>query len=282
MASRRVEKPLRLTAVSGVLWLAATAVLPGVGAEGAGFYDPDGKALPFGSYEEVEEFLASADIVWKEKLPAGTNKQKRKVLLEKEGSRAHAILRTSYEIKDSPGGGFVDSYLSELAAYELAKLLGLDNVPPVVRRKGGSLQIWIEKATTDAARRQAGEEPADPESFEQQVMDMRVFDNLIANTDRNPGNIIIDANGKVWFIDHTRSFAGQTELKYPDQLEGCSPQLWQRLQGVSDQDIRDAVGSYVKTYLQELLLRRKLLIEELARRMADAGEAELRAADSSR
>jgi hypothetical protein len=236
------------------------------------FYDKDGKPLSFDSYDEVEAFLESAAIVWKEKMSSGTNKHKRKVMLQADGQSARAILRTSYEIKDTPGGGFVDSYMSELAAYRLALLLGLDNVPPVVRRKGGSLQIWIENATTDAARRKAGEEPRDPEGFAHQLMDMVVFDNLIANTDRNPGNIIIDAHDKVWFIDQTRSFAGQEELRYEDKIEGCSRQLWERLKGVSDEEIREAVGPYVKNYMDSLLERRRLLVDALAARIEAAGD----------
>ena len=235
------------------------------------FYDKEGNPLAFNSYAEVEAFLADAAIVWKEKMSSGTNKHKRKVMLQADGKNARAILRTSYDIKDTPGGGFVDSYMSELAAYRLALLLGVDNVPPVVRRKGGSLQIWIENANTDAARRKAGQEPRDPEGFARQVMDMVVFDNLIANTDRNPGNIIIDAHDKVWFIDQTRSFAGQEELRYEDKLTGCSRQLWERLKSVSDEEIREAVGPYVKDYMDSLLKRRRLLVDALATRIEAAG-----------
>lgn len=237
----------------------------------AQFYDKDGNVLSFSSYDEVEDFLKESAIVWKEKMSSGTNKHKRKIMLQEGSKNARAILRTSYDIKDTPGGGFVDSYTSELAAYRLALLLGLDNVPPVVRRKGGSLQIWIENATTDAARRKAGEQPANPAGFERQLMDMYVFDNLIANTDRNPGNIIIDSHGKVWFIDQTRSFAGQTELRYPDKITGCSRELWQRLQDVTDAEIREAVGQYVD-YMAELLERRRMLVDAMAERIQAEGE----------
>lgn len=257
----------------GLLLLAIGSSKGRLAAEGM-FLGADGQTLPFSTYGEVEQFLDTADIVWKEKLDAGTNKHKRKVKLQQNGHEAHAILRTSYELKDSPGGGFVDSYMSELAAYHLALLLGLDNVPPVVRRKGGSMQIWIEKATTDASRRKAGEEPADPETFDKQVKDMVIFDNLIANTDRNPGNILIDGRNKVWFIDQTRSFAGQKELRYADKIEGCSRELWTRLQEVSDQEIREAVRPYVKNYESELLLRRELLVDALSAQIEARGEAD--------
>ena len=270
--SLRVAKKMVVSVIaSGVVLQLAGRSEPVFAAAGK-FLGANGQALPFSTYSEVEAFLDESDIVWKEKLAAGTNKHKRKVKLQQGGNEAHAILRTSYELKDSPGGGFVDSYMSELAAYHLALLLGLDNVPPVVRRKGGSLQIWIENATTDASRRKAGEEPADPETFEKQTMDMVIFDNLIANTDRNPGNIIIDSENKVWFIDQTRSFAGQTELRYADQISGCSRQLWSRLQETSDQEILDAVGPYVKNYKSELLERRELLVDAIKARIEAQGE----------
>jgi hypothetical protein len=255
-----------------MLGISTGVISDDAGAVEPQFYDKDGKPLAFGSYDEVEAFLEDAAIVWKEKMSAGTNKRKRKVMLQEGNKNARAILRTTYDIKDSPGGGFVDSYMSDLAAYKLALLLGLDNIPPVVRRKGGSLQIWIENATTDAARREAGEEPADPEGFERQVMNMVVFDNLIANTDRNPGNIIIDSHGKVWFIDQTRSFAGQEELRYEDKMTGCSRQLWEKLQSVSDAEIRDAVGPYARDYMSALLARRSMLVEAIAQRIQTQGE----------
>ncbi len=253
----------------GVLLAAASPAR--ADARTARFYDPDGNPLPFSTFAEVEDFLRSAEIVSMEKMSAGTNKRKRKVVLRQGNHRAKAILRTGYEIKDTPGGGFVDSYMSELAAYEMAGLLGMDTVPPVVRRKGGSLQIWIENATTDAARRKAGQEPADRESFERQMADLYAFDNLIANTDRNPGNILIDGDDKVWLIDHTRSFAGQEELRYADKLTGCNRDLLSRLQSLSDGQIEQKVGPYVKKYLPALKVRRGLLLDAMARQCRSSG-----------
>lgn len=265
-------RPRVCTAVVALLLVSLVSSTVAATAASGQFYDRDGRPLPFSTFAEVEQFLEQADIVSKEKMSSGTNKHKRKVLLEHGGVSTRAIIRTSYEIKDTPQGGFVDSYMSDLAAYRMALLLGLDNVPPVVRRKGGSLQIWIEKATTDAARRKAGEEPSDPEAFEQQLMDMYVFDSLIANTDRNPGNIIIADNGRIWLIDQTRSFAGQEDLRYLDKIEGCSRALWDRLQSLSDEEVRDAVTPFVKKHLPELLLRRRMLVDALAQKIDAAGE----------
>ena len=236
------------------------------------WYGSDGEELPFTTNEQVLDFLSSADIVWKEKLTQGTNKKKRKVLLDRGGVKAHAIHRTGYEVKYIARGGFVDSYESEIAAYNLNRLLGMNSVPPVVRRKGGSLQLWIEKVTTEASRVKADEEPPDPIVFDQSIKNLRVFDNLIANTDRNPGNILIADSGKVWYIDHTRSFAGQTELRSPDSITGCDRDLWHHLQTVPDAEIRSSLKGLIGSYTDELLKRRRLVVELIKERISAESE----------
>jgi len=35
---------------------------------------------------------------------------------------------------------------------------------------------------------------------------VRLFDQLIYNTDRNLGNLLIDKSWRLWMIDHTRAF----------------------------------------------------------------------------
>jgi hypothetical protein len=37
---------------------------------------------------------------------------------------------------------------------------------------------------------------------------MRAFDQLIYNTDRNLGNLLIDGDWRIWMIDHTRRSTG--------------------------------------------------------------------------
>lgn len=235
----------------------------------------DGKPLPFRTEAEVLAFLKTATVVGTEEMSAGTNKKKRKVELEQNGLRVRAIHRNTYDYRDMAGVGFVDSYLSELAAYELNRLLGLNRVPPVVKRKVkkmGSLQLWVEGATTEADRLRNDLEPPDAERFQQQIDVMRVFDNLIANTDRNPGNIIIDPNWRVWFIDHTRSFAGYKKLREPDRIVRCERGLWQKLQSVSDRAIRERIQPITKGYIGQLLLRRKLVVDLIRERIATHGE----------
>lgn len=262
----RFRQRLTLMILMAVLATGSTAALAAVP-----YLDANGKPLPVDTEEEVLEFLRTAKIVSKEKLGEGTNKSKRKIVLEKDGVRCNAVLRTGYKVVASGDTGFVDSYLSEVAAYELSRLLGFDNVPAVVRRKGGSIQIWIENARTLRSILKQDENPFSEEWVEQQRQVMKVFDNLIANTDRNPGNILIDDHDKVWFIDHTRSFAGQHELREPEAITGFDRDIWQQLQSLPDGTIEEVVGPYVRGYMPELLQRRRLLVDEISRRIAAEG-----------
>jgi hypothetical protein len=101
---------------------------------------------------------------------------------------------------------------------------------------------------------------------------MGVFDNLIANTDRNPGNILIDGESKVWLIDHTRSFAGQRELKYPDRITGCDREVWERLKALSDAELKEAMRPYLRRYQNELLVRRQLVVDVIQSQIDLEGE----------
>ena len=47
---------------------------------------------------------------------------------------------------------------------------------------------------------------------------VRLFDQLIFNTDRNLGNLLIDKSWRLWMIDHTRAFKTFTEPKSPKNL----------------------------------------------------------------
>lgn len=235
----------------------------------------DGKPLPFRTEEEMLEFLKTAEVVSTEQMSAGTNKKKRKVELEKNGVRVRGIHRYDYDYRDMAGVGFVDSYLSEVAAYELNRMLGLNFVPPVVKRKAkkmGSLQLWIEGGTTEADRLRGDIEPPDPERFQQQIDVLRVFDNLIANTDRNPGNILIDPDWRVWFIDHTRSFAGYKELREPDKITRIERGVWQKLRSLRDDEIKARLKPYAPKYLNQLLIRRQLVIDRINQLIAEQGE----------
>ena len=110
---------------------------------------------------------------------------------------------------------FQDSWRTEVAAYELDKLIGLGMVPATIQRiydgKQGSLQFWLDY---ESSRVKMNEEtrvknkltPPNPIDWNQQVAKVRLWDNLIYNTDRNLGNLLITEDWKIRLIDHSRTF----------------------------------------------------------------------------
>ncbi len=162
----------------------------------------DGKRLPFQSHKEIEGFLRTAQVTSKERIGEEINNPL-KVLLEKQGVQMHAIFR-EVEVKKSkaqlgvgPRLGFRDDNIFECAAYELSRLLGMDNVPPTVRRRigrrKGSMQLWIENAMTDRSRKKNNLKAPDQRRWALEKQLMYLFDNLIFNDDRNQGNILYGA-----------------------------------------------------------------------------------------
>ena len=108
-------------------------------------------------------------------------------------------------------GGFWESYKSEIAAYKLDRILELDMVPPTIERRVGSelasLQLWVEncKLLKDVEQSKCPH----PMAWAKQVCRQRTFDNLIANIDRNAGNLLVDDEWNLILIDHSRAFADQ-------------------------------------------------------------------------
>ncbi|MDJ0763510.1 MAG: metallophosphoesterase [Myxococcota bacterium] len=245
---------------------------------------PKGAPLPFADNQQVLTFLRTATVVKKEEIPVGITRPV-KIHLKQQGVRAHAVFRTLHE-KDDPhySGGFIsrgtyfrDSYLNEAAAYALSQLLGMGNIPPTVLRtiggEEGSLQLWVEQTMTNRQRLAQHKKPPDMNQWNCQLWDMRVFDNLINNTDRNQGNMLIDTKWRVWLIDHSRSFAQDKELPTPEKIKKCSRDLWQALLNLDETAVRARLKPYLSNReVRALLYRRERVIDKVQDLIADRGE----------
>ncbi len=246
--------------------------------------DSEGQPLPLESYEEIAHFLNTAQVVSSKEIGDGVTGA-RKVLLEKDGLRVNAVFRDVRinESRSLPSGtpvAFRDDYIFECAAYELSRLLGLDNVPPTVEReiqgKKGALQLWIEGAVTETDRRDRSPSLLDEERLNQQWQVMLAFDNLIYNDDRNRGNYLYDREGKLWMIDHTRTFRTDGELPYPSGILYSERRLWEGLQNLDSADMRTHLQKYLgPPELESLISRKDRLVEYIQEMIAERGEAEV-------
>ena len=257
---------------------------PGADRSSGFLTDAEGQPLPLESYEEIAHFLNTARVVSSKQIGQGVTGA-RKVLLEKEGLRVNAVFRDVRisEVRTLPSGTevpFRDDYIFECAAYELSRLLGLDNIPPTVEREilgdKGSLQLWIEGAVTETDRRDQGYTLLDEESLSQHWQVMLVFDNLIYNDDRNRGNYLYDQKGKLWMVDHTRSFRTDGELPYPSGILHSERRLWEGLQKLESSVMRTQLQKYLgSSELESLIKRKDRLVEYIGEMIAERGEEDV-------
>jgi hypothetical protein len=246
------------------------------------FRGPEGAPLPFESTAEALEYLRTARVVSNERAPGGINGA-RKVLLEKDGIRAHAIFReVAIEkfLEKFQGGRiapfFRDHYVNEVAAFELSELLGLHTVPPTVLRRwrdtDGSLQLWVEGVLSEEEVEAREAQPVWRIKRGMQVTCMRLFDLLINNTDRNLGNFLTDDTGRIWYVDHTRTFSRVRELAEPEIHLAIPRELLERLKELPDAELTRVLCDYLpKSEIQALLERRRQLVAELDSQAENAG-----------
>lgn len=235
--------------------------------------------LPFQNEAEILDFLRTAEVIDRTPIRKGVNGFS-KFLLEKDGVRAHAVFRDVDRTKRNtliggrPYPVFRDSYLFEPAAYELAKLLGIHNVPPAVLRefrgRKGSMQLWIENVRD---RKKDGFDPPSVAAWLGQIRDMVFFDNLIFNSDRNTGNQLTTQDYRLMMIDHTRAFQPVADLVSPERLMHANRQTWERLRELTNQEIAETLRPFLTpNEIAKLQIRRRLLLEHLEELIAARGE----------
>jgi hypothetical protein len=214
-------------------------------------------------------FLSAGEILTLKRLDVGVTGSSRATL--RLGSDVHdahfqAIDQSKAVFEGTRGTevNFRDAWQYNLAAYHLNRLLGLDMVPVTVERtvrgRRGALTWWVDDVLMLEADRYAKRIQApDATAWNQQMWTLRVFDQLIANTDRNLRNVVIDARWKLWMIDHTRAFRRTAQLKV-DNLSKIDRRLLERLRGLTQDEVRAAIAPWVGAAELDALMARRAAI----------------------
>jgi hypothetical protein len=173
--------------------------------------------------------------------------------------------------------GFWESYKSDIAAYELDKLLNVDMVPPAVEREihgnKGSAVLWVENTTPLKA--DASPPDARRASWERQVARAGMFDNLIGNFDRSVNNTLVDVAWNLILIDHTRAFRSGVEL--PRQTTPIDRDYWDRVQGLTRKELDAKLGPWLdEPQVAAILDRRERIRSEINRLIARGAAAVVR------
>lgn len=162
---------------------------------------PEDQALPI---------LQSAEVIGGNRIPWGSNY----TFLVGLDAGPDRYLRAIYKPRDGerplhdfPRGSL---YKREYAAYLLGRSIGWPNVPLTLIRVGpygiGSMQLYVD---------------FDPEVTYFELIDDRadefqrfaVFDLLANNADRKAGHCLMNADGRLWSIDHGLTFNASFKLR---------------------------------------------------------------------
>jgi hypothetical protein len=218
--------------------------------------------------QEMEQFLLTAEPGKSRAAGKGVTDAQRVTM--RRGSFTHdAHVQTIDEqSSQGPGAGgrvefnFRDSWMYNIAAYRLDRLLGLNLVPVAVERRFrsqlGAYSWWVDDVMMDERRRLERKlSPPDIERWNQEMQLVRIFDQLIYNVDRHVGNLIITNTWRIWAIDHTRAFRLHRQLKAPKDITRCDRALLERLRQLDKQTLSKSLGKYLTSFEIDALLARR-------------------------
>ena len=222
-----------------------------------------------GRESQIEQHLKTAPIVRMSEIGTGVTRPRRARVTPPDPFES----LTWKVIPPGVRGGYWESYKSEIAAYQLDKLLALQMVPPAVERtindETGAAIMWIDGVKS--VKQTGGTVPTGP-AWDKPIRRMLMFDALICNKDRNAGNILIGPPGELILIDHSRAFL--TDRNLPARIERVDGELWDRMTAVSADDLTRTLQPWIdSSAIRALLERRKRMMAEVDGLVRQKGRA---------
>jgi hypothetical protein len=236
---------------------------------------------------KIEEVLSKADIVKAEEIGEGVTNPWR-LYLQQGGEEISGCWKNPEGIQK----GYLEGWQYEIAAYRMDKLVGLNMIPPTVERefegKKGSLQLWItsEFSLLDVMERgiPLPDKMPEAEIFNRGKYLTRAFDSLIANDDRTQQNIRYTKDWRTILIDHSRAFRsskkyrkrllyGKNGMKEKQLFRRLPRSFVRRVEALNSENIKNAVGPYLKDKeIEAILARKELLLGEIEEMIKENGE----------
>ena len=235
--------------------------------------------------DQIKQFLQTAEVINSKGAKKGITHTLRLTL--SNGTITHdASFQTVDEHKQEMDFGFgkkeinfVDSYKYNIAAYRLAELLGIDSMLPVyVERtwKGqtGSLSWWLPVKMDEYERVRRKIAPPDPDQWNNQMYRVRVFDQLVYDTDANLTNVLIGEDWTIWRIDFTRAFRIYKDLQNPKDLVKCDRQLLEKMKALNGDELAEKTKGYLtKQEVNGIMGRRDKIVAHFQAEIAAKGES---------
>jgi hypothetical protein len=238
---------------------------------------------PARSCSEMEDFLLHAHPGTLRAVSAGVTNSNR-LTMEGSGFRHDAHVQTIDERKTRFEGAngntelnFRDSYKYNIAAYELAKMLGLNMVPPYVERRlssnSGSVAWWVNDSMMEADRYKKHIPIPDPDRWNEQMYAVRIFHELVYDTDPNLTNLLITKDWQLWIIDLTRAFRLTPNIREPKNLVKCDRRLLSRLREIDEDQLKQKLDRVLtKSEIHALNARRAKIVSFFDNQIKRQGE----------
>ncbi len=238
------------------------------------------------SEEQIRTFLLNAKVIAYRHTSIGITSPYR--LTMTDGTITHdAGFQPINEAKDKmefPDGhteiNFRDCYKYDIAAYELAKLLGLADMMPVyVERKWngltGAASWWLPVMMDEETRVKRKIGPPDVDAWNKQMYKKRIFAELVYDTDPNLTNVLISKDWHIWMIDFTRAFRLYKNLLNPKNITEsmCERHLLERMRKLDRDELTlKTKGFLTKDEINAVMARRDKIVASYEDLVARKGE----------
>src|SRR3984893_5505209 len=236
--------------------------------------------------EQIKQFLLTAKVVKSEQAKKGITQTLRLTL--SDGSVTHDASfqkidehKPTMQLASGTELNFVDSYKYNIAAYQLAEMLGLNDIVPVyVERKwkgdSGSLSWWLPVKMDEKERHKQKLTAPDADAWNNQMYKVRVLDELVYDKDANLTNVLIGEDWKIWRIDFTRAFRLSKDLKDPKDLVRCDRQLFEKLKTLDGNELAEKTKHYLtKDEVKAVMARRDKIVAQFQKLISEKGEREV-------
>jgi hypothetical protein len=237
--------------------------------------------------EQIKHFLLTAKIVGSKQSQKGITQPWHLTL--SDGTTTHdasfqAIDEHKTNVTLASGHvemNFVDSYKYNIAAYELAELLGLDDMLPVYVQRSwqgnpGSLSWWLPVKMDEEERIKQNIKPPDPDAWDNQMYKIRVFDQLVYDNDPNLTNVLIGQDFKIWRVDFSRAFRLYKDLRNPKDLVRCDRQLFEKLKALDANELSQKTKGFLsKDEVKGVMARRDKIVSQFQQMVSEKGEKEV-------
>jgi hypothetical protein len=250
----------------------ASAAAPQTDRESAAIGASQSAKSWIGREDEFEEYLEHAEVVDLEPIGIGVTNPYRARL----APGGPVDMFAWKPIRPGKYHGHYESYESEVAAYQLDRLLELGMVPVTVERRVGrnvgAACMWVSPAKSF---RELGGPPKPParhaKRWNIQLVRAKMFDNLIHNKDPNLGNWLVDPDWNLVLIDHSRAFTSDKRMAH--KMTRVDRDLWERMKRLDEETLTAALGeSLSRVKIRAILKRRDRMAQEIEELVAVKGE----------